>query len=118
MIHIIRSGIDVALSLWQRETSRPESTDHPHYSHLCQNLSDCLGLWNCYVRKAQKWADSVERYLEIRFEALITTPLVTLNRLAQFIGLTPDKQVTVGSGFDSAEISFGLFKGFAFEKFY
>jgi hypothetical protein len=95
VIHIIRSGIDVALSLWQRETSRPEGTDHPHYSHLCQNLTGCFGLWNSYVRKARKWADSVERYLEIRFEALITAPLVTLNRLVRFIGLTPDNQVTV-----------------------
>jgi hypothetical protein len=92
VIHIIRSGIDAAMNLWQRETARPEGRDHPHYSLLCQTLEGCFGLWKSYVHKARHWTGSVEHFLEIRFEALITTPRPTLERLAQFLGLTLDRR--------------------------
>jgi hypothetical protein len=93
VIHIFRSGIDVALSLWQRESSRPEGPDHPHYSQQCQDLDGCFRLWKTYVIQARGWVRSVESSLEIRFEDLVTTPQLILRSLAEFVGLPLDDNV-------------------------
>jgi hypothetical protein len=93
VIHIFRSGIDVALSLWQRESSRPEGPDHPHYSQQCQDLDGCFRLWKTYVLQARGWVRSVESSLEIRFEDLVTTPQLILRNLAEFVGLPLDDNV-------------------------
>ncbi len=90
VIHILRNGIDVALSLWQRESSRPEGPDHPHYSRQCQDLDGCFSLWKAYVHKARGWVGSIESVLEIRFEDLVATPQSILHSLAGFIGLPLD----------------------------
>lgn len=92
VIHIIRNGIDVAISLWRRETSRPEGTDHPHYSQFCQTREGSFDLWKRYVHEARRWSDKVEHFLEIRFEELIGTPRATLERLRQFLDLRSDRR--------------------------
>jgi hypothetical protein len=94
VIHILRNGIDVALSLWRRETSRPEGRDHPHYSTRCQELGGCFDLWKTYTLKARSWVKSVESVLEIRYENLIDSPLAVLRRVAGHIGLSFDERLT------------------------
>jgi hypothetical protein len=94
VIHILRNGIDVALSLWRRETSRPEGRDHPHYSTRCQELDGCFNLWKIYALKARGWVQSVNSVLEIRYENLIDSPLAVLHRVAGHIGLSFDERLT------------------------
>lgn len=94
VIHILRNGIDVALSLWRRETSRPEARDHPHYSTRCQELGGCFDLWKIYVLKARSWVNPAESVLEIRYENLIDSPLAVLRRVAGHIGLSFDERLT------------------------
>ena len=93
VIHILRNGIDVSLSLLRRESSRPEGSDHPHYSPHCQDIDGCFRLWRTYVLKACGWVESLESILEIRFEDLVTIPHPILQRLAEFIGFSLNDKV-------------------------
>ncbi len=93
VIHILRNGIDVALSLWQRERSRPEGKAHPHYSDRCQELNGCFSLWSIYVKAARDWVDSEESVLEVLYEELVTTPLSVLESIAGHIGLSLNESV-------------------------
>lgn len=93
VIHILRNGIDVALSLWRRETSRPEGRDHCHYSDRCQDLNGCFNLWRVYVQMARVWVDSVGSVLEVRYDDLVATPLAVLQRVAEHIGLSLNERL-------------------------
>ena len=93
IIHILRNGVDVAASLWRRETSRPEGFDHPHYSPRCQSLDGCFTLWKSYVLRARRHVSKIENAVEIRFEHLIEKPEATLHSLADFIGLQSDERL-------------------------
>ena len=93
IIHILRNGVDVAASLWRRETSRPEGFDHPHYSPRCQSLDGCFTLWKSYVLMARRHVSKIENAVEIRFEHLIEKPEATLHSLADFIGLESDERL-------------------------
>jgi hypothetical protein len=87
VIHILRNGVDVTASLWRRETSRPEGSNHPHYSILCQSLIGCFNLWKCYVTSARYQVKNHENAVEIRFEDLIEQPAIIMRQLADFLGL-------------------------------
>jgi len=87
VIHILRNGTAVALSLRKRETSRPEGRQHPHYSARCQSLEGCLTLWREYVARAREVSGKHRWTLEITFEALLRDPAAELARVAAFMDL-------------------------------
>jgi len=89
VIHIVRNGIDVADSLWKRESSRPSEGD-PHYSKICQSIEGCFSLWKYYVTVARQNMSVCKNVFEIRFEDLIEQPANTLKALNHFIGLNLD----------------------------
>ncbi|MFH0782187.1 MAG: sulfotransferase [Pseudomonadota bacterium] len=88
VIHVIRNGIDVAASLWTRETTRPEGSLHPHYSPLCQELEGCLMLWKCYVKRALAYAENDVDIHELFYEDLLENPQEPIVRLADFLGVS------------------------------
>lgn len=86
IIHIFRNGIDVAASLWLRETSRPEGPEHPHYSDLCQNQEGCYDLWKQYIKSARRSIRKLPETLELRFEDLLKNPMSVMQKIASFTG--------------------------------
>ncbi|MBU1565852.1 MAG: sulfotransferase [Proteobacteria bacterium] len=88
VVHVIRNGIDVAVSLWKRETTRPEGSLHPHYSPLCQELEGCLMLWKCYVKRAMAYAKNDVDIHELFYEDLLGNPQDSIVCLAEYLGVS------------------------------
>jgi hypothetical protein len=80
IIHIIRDGRDVALSLDKRGWSRPLPWDHD------KGLLAAGLYWKWIVRKGRKLGSMLQPdYLEVRYEELVQQPAATLERLGIFI---------------------------------
>jgi len=81
VIHIIRDGRDVALSLAKQRWIRPLPWDQDKSLH-------CAALfWEWIVTTGRKQGATMpERYLEIRYEELIRVPTSVLNEVGDFIG--------------------------------
>jgi len=76
VVHVIRDGRDCALS--QREL---------FWGH--QNTYTCARDWSAYVKKARyDGASMCNRYLEIRYEDLLTEPETNMRRIEHFITVT------------------------------
>jgi len=91
VIHVLRNGIDVSSSLWKRETSRPEGSNHPHYSVRCQSLYGCFSLWKSYAGIGRNYVFKNENAIEIRFEDIVEKPISILHKITDFIGLKMEK---------------------------
>lgn len=80
IIHIIRDGRDVALSLNKRGWSRPLPWDR-NKGLLAAGL-----YWEWIVRKGRKLGSLLQPdYLEVRYEDLVGDPAGTLRRVADFL---------------------------------
>jgi len=80
IIHIIRDGRDVALSLHKRGWSRPLPWDRAN-GLLAAGL-----YWEWIVRKGRGFGPVLQPdYLEIMYEDLVREPAETLHRVADFI---------------------------------
>ena len=80
VIHIIRDGRDVAMSLGRVRYVRP----FPWEEH--QSLMGSGVYWEWIVQRGRNYGRMLgPDYMEIRFEDLINSPQETLNRIGQFI---------------------------------
>jgi len=80
IVHIIRDGRDVALSLDKREWSRPLPWDKKK-SLLAAGI-----YWEWIVRKGRKYGAMLSsNYLEVRYEELVSDPRKSLARVSEFI---------------------------------
>lgn len=80
IVHVIRDGRDVALSLDKQGWVRPL----PGQSHARRAVVALYWYW--MVRKGREYGKSVAPdYLEVRYEDLVLQPRATLARLSQFI---------------------------------
>jgi hypothetical protein len=96
IIHIIRDGRDVALSLDKRGWSRPLPWDRD------KGLLAAGLYWEWIVRKGRKLSSALQPYyLEVRYEDLVDKPAETLPRLAVFLHHDLDyeriRQMGIGS---------------------
>jgi len=96
IIHIIRDGRDVALSLDKRGWSRPLPWDR-NKKLLAAGL-----YWEWIVRKGRKLGSLLQPdYFEVRYEDLVEHPAETLEQLAVFLGHDLEyariRQVSIGS---------------------
>jgi len=96
IIHLIRDGRDVALSLDKRGWSRPLPWDRD------KGLLAAGLYWEWIVRKGRKLGSMLQPdYLEVRYEDLVTEPAETLKRLADFLNHDLDYarilQISLGS---------------------
>ncbi len=96
IIHIIRDGRDVALSLDKRGWSRPLPWDWD------KGLLAAGLYWEWIVRKGRKLGVRLQPdYFEVRYEDLVNQPAQTLERLAVFLAHDLDyqriQQASIGS---------------------
>ncbi len=87
IIHVVRNGIDSALSLWRRSLESgegaPSCTD-PHY---------CFDLWEGYVEQGLRFRSlPKERYCEVRYEDILQDSDTQVRRLMALVGL-PEAEV-------------------------
>jgi len=95
VIHMVRNGIDVAISLHRRETDRQGAA--PDFSEECLDFDYCFRLWEQYLQAC--WEHQrlfpKERYLEIRYEDLLQAPKRELNAMLAFLNCeVSDKKLT------------------------
>ena len=76
-VHIIRDGRDVSLS-------------HLRMNWGPETYAESARLWRNRIRKARKMAPSVNHYMEIHFEDLVSDTEGTLRRVCEFIDLEFD----------------------------
>jgi Sulfotransferase family len=96
IIHIIRDGRDVALSIDKRGWSRPLPWDRG------KGLMAAGLYWEWIVRKGRKLGSALQPdYLEVRYEYLVREPAATLQALAVFLQHDLDyeriRKVSIGS---------------------
>jgi hypothetical protein len=108
IIHLHRSGMDVALSLrrrgrrefrlqrWYRGVPllhwiRPKRGAFVH-SLRCDHLDAGLALWNEYMEQGNRHVTALKnRALDISFENLVREPIRSLSALSNFCGLPADQ---------------------------
>jgi len=108
VLHVYRHGVDVAMSLRQRErgiledkkrrasfhdilyTVRPSRANFTS-SARCSTLEGGFGLWEEYMVAAQEVkGERSDNYLELRYEDMLEDPAPHLARAAQFCGLAAE----------------------------
>ena len=105
VIHIIRDGRDVALSLEQKKWSRPLPWDR-RKGLLAAGL-----YWEWMVRKGRRIGAMLEpNYLEVRYEDLVNETAETLESLAAFIVHDLDYQHIRQNGIGSVKRPMTAFK--------
>jgi hypothetical protein len=95
IVHIIRDGRDVALSLEKQQWIRPFAWDR------LRTLEVAALYWEWIVQKGRKDGRTLgPDYIEVRFEDLVLDPRKVLQSLSGFIGqeLDYDRIVSVGIG--------------------
>lgn len=87
VVHVIRNGIDVAVSLHRREKAR-RAADRD-YTSKTQSFSYCFMLWEQYVKFCREHSRSIPkvRYAEIRYEEVLRSPVQQIRRLMSFLNL-------------------------------
>jgi glycosyltransferase involved in cell wall biosynthesis len=96
VIHIIRDGRDVALSLEKQHWIRPFPWDHG------KELLSAAVYWEWIVNEGRRHGQALGGdYLEVRYEELVANPQATLAEVGQFIGQDLDygqiQRVGIGS---------------------
>lgn len=74
IIHVVRNGLDVAISLHKRDKS---------------DLNSCFSLWTKYVNQCLSYRNMGEAYHEIYFESLLKNPKGIINETLRFLDCSP-----------------------------
>lgn len=83
-IHLVRNGYAVAEGI--RRKAQPGKYDNPlflnHYP-----IDYCARQWRISWEMVEQQRPFVKNFLEVRYEDLCATPLLTLNRIAEFLSV-------------------------------
>jgi hypothetical protein len=83
-IHVIRDGRSVAASL-VRQAWRDPATGNPQ--PYCQDIPNAAAYWREIVSNVRRQAPAVPgRYLELRYERLVTEPEAVMREVLAFLG--------------------------------
>jgi hypothetical protein len=91
-VHVIRNGIDVAISVHRRSRKQQRKWRNRilplDYSPATLDFGHSFRLWEMYVSFILNHRDLLpsDRYLEVRYEDLLADPVAQLRRLAEFAG--------------------------------
>ena len=91
-LHIVRNGIDVAISTHRRahkqRTKLWKRIFPLDYSPLTLDFLYCFELWEKYVTFILEYKEIIHssNYLEMRYEDLLASPIVHLQKITNFIG--------------------------------
>jgi hypothetical protein len=85
VIHVVRNGIDVSISLHQREVSRKESSHD--YERRCLDYRYCFHLWEQYLEACSFNTAELPpvRYLKLEYEAILREPERSLISVLHFL---------------------------------
>jgi len=107
IVHIVRHGVDVGLSLQKRERQQLQRSRERHArrkwlywlrpkrngfldSPRCLSLREGVRLWETYVSRASRFVDAnADRAHTLRYETFLEAPEASLQVLAAFCGLDP-----------------------------
>jgi hypothetical protein len=96
VVHIIRNGIDVAISLHRRHIAKTKRWRlHPDYRDARgYDFRFCFALWEMYQAHLLTYREKVPaaQYTELRYETLLQEPESTLKSVLDGIGLTVDAE--------------------------
>lgn len=94
VIHVIRNGMDVALSLKQRNAAGGEVVDK-----RLNDLSFNFKLWETYVEKGSTYKGTVKHFLEIKYEDLLNKNSAVIDSIEKWgaIKLKPHLNQVRGS---------------------
>ncbi len=100
VIHIIRNGIDVAISLHRRQLkqrTRFWGTHPDHYNPKGYDFRFCFELWEIYQKHLLTYRHTVpeRQYTEITYEALLQKPDMILRGMLQHLQV-PFEEATLG----------------------
>ena len=100
-VHVIRDGRDVSVS-WLSIWTGPV------------NLTQSAVNWMAHVERKRSWGkQNPERYLEVRYEELISDPKETLDNICAFAGISRDEDAVP---FHDSELASVLSRGGPHEK--
>ena len=113
VLHIIRSGIDVAISTHRRSLKQQgkfwKRIIPLDFIPKTLDFNYCYDLWKKYVSFALKKKALIkpEHFLEIKYEALLLEPLENIKKINNFIGYQTkeDKIKEVCSQIDSSRVN-------------
>ena len=88
ILHVIRNGVDVALSLQKRN-----QVAHEVHDIRLDDLGSNFRLWEKYVEQGKGAAEFTEHYLEISYENLLRKDEDTLRKLASFAEVNLEKEL-------------------------
>lgn len=97
ILHIIRNGIDVAISTHRRSEKQSQKVYKRlfplDYCPVTLDFEYCFHLWETYVNFVIEHYDLVspENYLEIRYEDLLSNPPAYLRRVTEFVNHPVEK---------------------------
>ncbi|HLX70307.1 MAG TPA: sulfotransferase [Verrucomicrobiae bacterium] len=93
VIHIYRNGMDVALSLWQRNL-KLAGTKSPRYEKTLESKMAGLDLWEKYTAQAFACEPLLgERMLTVQFEKIIACDAEEVGKLERFTGASLRQQI-------------------------
>ena len=96
VVHVIRDGRDVALSMAKQGWIAPFPWDHG------REIEVAALYWDWVVSKGRQSGKALgDDYVEVRFEELVNRPELTLQSVGQFIGQTLDYDVIRKAGIGS-----------------
>lgn len=116
VIHIVRHGIDVAVSLRRREINR--SRVDPHYSNRCQSLQGCFDLWKSYVSIGSEHCRHHSPSLEIYYEDLLSKPGEVMDMLSHFLEIEQPFHPEETLSSINSDRRFACLQDNSLEKFY
>jgi hypothetical protein len=101
VLHVLRNGLDVAISIHEREEKRNAFAEERGRLSLKEipielmedtSLEACFKLWEDYVRIGCSYRDRLNSmYMEIRFEDLLSCPERALNDVMRFCDLNDEQ---------------------------
>jgi hypothetical protein len=102
VVHVVRNGIDVSISLHRRETNRQGAA--PDFSEECLDFGYCFRLWEQYLQICWEHRKLISkgRYLEIRYEDILRAPKRELSAMLAFLNweVSDQKLTEVASAID------------------
>lgn len=112
VVHVVRNGVDAAISLHRRETRR--NTRERDYSSGCQDFTACFLLWEEYVRAGRLFSSRLpaKQYLELRYEEMLRSPMEQLTRVTEFLNKNVGRRVlqSAADDIDSSRLDNSLYR--------
>jgi hypothetical protein len=94
VIHIVRNGIDTAISLCERNNMVQPNTKW-HSNRLIKPES-CFDLWEEYVNQARSWKENIgKNYIEVKYEEILAVERESILKIEALISKKVNKAAKI-----------------------